>query len=226
MNEMKTTDNTRDSAKTGAKTNAKNSAKNSAKTSVKTKRNSNETMKNKMRLKLKPYVEQITDPDTHAGKNMYVCPLCGSGSGSVEYGSDSDGAFSIKNDGVMWHCFSCGKGGDIFDLIREHEGMKDFKEQYAKAVEMFGDSNVLQGDDSSMSDGMGMFAEEYKRPVPRYIRTLGVVTSPTGAAIQDILKVARRRRIKRRKNRRSWMQTSDILQRVLKRWRAAPEKNT
>lgn len=40
---------------------------------------------------------------------------------------------------------------------------------------------------------MGMFAKEYKQPVPQYIRTLGVVTAPTGAAIQDIRNVAARR---------------------------------
>ena len=32
---------------------------------------------------------------------------------------------------------------------------------------------------------MGMFAEEYKQPIPHYIHRLGVVTAPTGAAVQD-----------------------------------------
>lgn len=40
---------------------------------------------------------------------------------------------------------------------------------------------------------MGMFAEEYKQPIPRYIRRLGVVTAPTGAAVRDIIQIARRR---------------------------------
>lgn len=40
---------------------------------------------------------------------------------------------------------------------------------------------------------MGMFAQEYKQPVPRYIRTLGVVTAPGGAAVRDIINIARRR---------------------------------
>ena len=39
----------------------------------------------------------------------------------------------------------------------------------------------------------GMFAAEYKQPVPRYIRTLGVVTADTGAAVRDIMQIARRR---------------------------------
>lgn len=40
---------------------------------------------------------------------------------------------------------------------------------------------------------MGMFAPEYKQPIPKYIRRLGVVTAPTGAAIQDIRNITRRR---------------------------------
>lgn len=40
---------------------------------------------------------------------------------------------------------------------------------------------------------MGMFAPEYKQPIPPFIRTLGIVTAPTGAAIQDIRNIAHRR---------------------------------
>lgn len=40
---------------------------------------------------------------------------------------------------------------------------------------------------------MGMFAQEYKQPIPKYIRTLGVVTAPTGAAVRDIINIATRR---------------------------------
>ncbi len=40
---------------------------------------------------------------------------------------------------------------------------------------------------------MGMFAPEYKKPIPKYARRVGIVTSPTGAAIQDIINISRRR---------------------------------
>lgn len=39
----------------------------------------------------------------------------------------------------------------------------------------------------------GMFAPEYKKVIPPYIRTLGVVTAPTGAAVRDIINIATRR---------------------------------
>ena len=38
-----------------------------------------------------------------------------------------------------------------------------------------------------------MFAQEYKQLIPKYARKVGVVTAPTGAAIQDIRNIAGRR---------------------------------
>jgi exodeoxyribonuclease VII large subunit len=39
----------------------------------------------------------------------------------------------------------------------------------------------------------GLFAAEHKKPLPRLPRRIGVITSPTGAAIQDVLNILRRR---------------------------------
>ncbi len=39
----------------------------------------------------------------------------------------------------------------------------------------------------------GMFAPEYKKPIPEYVKTVGVVTAPTGAAVRDIINIASRR---------------------------------
>lgn len=40
---------------------------------------------------------------------------------------------------------------------------------------------------------MGMFAEEYKQPIPVYAKTVGIVTAATGAAVRDIIQVSARR---------------------------------
>ena len=38
-----------------------------------------------------------------------------------------------------------------------------------------------------------MFDSQYKRPIPRYAKTIGIVTASTGAAIRDIMNIAQRR---------------------------------
>lgn len=40
---------------------------------------------------------------------------------------------------------------------------------------------------------MGMFAEEYKKPIPRFAMRIGVVTASTGAAVRDIMNISARR---------------------------------
>ncbi len=39
----------------------------------------------------------------------------------------------------------------------------------------------------------GLFGQEYKKPLPLYPKTVGVITSPTGAAVRDIINVTGRR---------------------------------
>ena len=41
--------------------------------------------------------------------------------------------------------------------------------------------------------GEGLFDEKRKRPIPRFPETVGVVSSPTGAAVRDILNILKRR---------------------------------
>lgn len=95
----------------------------------------NDFLVEEMRGRLPEFVQSITKADRRAGRNMYICPLCGSGTGKGK--GQKNGAFSIK-DGKQWHCFACDQGGGIYDLIGAYYGLQDFKDQLDKAAEFFG----------------------------------------------------------------------------------------
>lgn len=40
---------------------------------------------------------------------------------------------------------------------------------------------------------MGMFDSAYKKPIPKFVKTVGIVTARTGAAVQDIINISKRR---------------------------------
>lgn len=95
-----------------------------------------------IKLQLTPYVESITTRDP-VKRQFYACPFCG----DEEHKNSTHGAFSIKGDRIRWSCFSCHKGGDIFDLIGYIYGYKsgstkkavlaeEFKKEYEKACKL------------------------------------------------------------------------------------------
>ena len=95
----------------------------------------NDNEREELKSRLSSYVRSITTPDRKAGKNMYKCPLCGSG---THKGANSDGAFSIYDNGKKWKCFSCNQGGDIFNLIGLLVGVSDFPTRIKRATEVTG----------------------------------------------------------------------------------------
>ena len=82
---------------------------------------------------LRQYVESITTASRKAGRGMYVCPFCGSGTGKGK-----TGAFSIMKDGLRWKCFACNQSGDVFDLIGHHENLPGLPAQMKRARELLG----------------------------------------------------------------------------------------
>ena len=66
---------------------------------------------------------------------------------------------------------------------------------YARSVTLDGIGRLYEQYEALKAElqEMGMFDASYKVPIPKYIRTLGVVTAPTGAAVRDIINIAKRR---------------------------------
>ena len=68
-------------------------------------------------------------------------------------------------------------------------------QMYAKSITQDGAGELYERFERLKQELLerGMFAPEYKKPIPRFVRTLGVVTAPTGAAVRDIINIASRR---------------------------------
>lgn len=66
---------------------------------------------------------------------------------------------------------------------------------YAREIEPDGTGNLHLKFEALKREleEMGMFASEYKKAIPEYAKRIGVVTAPTGAAVQDIRNIASRR---------------------------------
>lgn len=73
------------------------------------------------------YLQKIGLKRTSA--SLYNCPLCGSGTGR-----NHSGAFNVYQSGTRWHCHSCGKGGDLIDLIAALENIS-----WGKALSVAGE---------------------------------------------------------------------------------------
>src|SRR3546814_15963355 len=54
-------------------------------------------------------------------------------------------------------------------------------------------SDVCSSDLKAKLQAEGLFDAERKRPLPAWVRRLGVLTSPSGAAVRDVLSVLARR---------------------------------
>ena len=126
---------------------------------------------------------------------------------NCKYHSSGHIYFTLKDSGATLACvmWASHRRGLKFDLKEGQnviaEGTvavyeKDGKFQlYASSIVLDGVGALYQRFEELKSrlEEMGMFAREYKRPIPKYARRVGIVTSKTGAAIQDIINVTRRR---------------------------------
>ncbi len=66
---------------------------------------------------------------------------------------------------------------------------------YAKTIEKQGEGDLYQKflKLKAELEELGMFDDMYKKPIPKYAKTVGIVTASTGAVIHDIMQVTHRR---------------------------------
>ncbi len=82
----------------------------------------------------------------------------------------------------------------VFGTVDVYE--RDGKYQlYAKQIALDGAGALYERYEQLKREleELGMFSREYKRSIPKYIKTLGVVTADTGAAVRDIIQIVTRR---------------------------------
>lgn len=126
---------------------------------------------------------------------------------NCKYHSSGHIYFTLKDAKGTIACvmFASNRGGLTFKMAEGQQvvvsGSVDVYERdgkyqlYARAIQLDG-AGVLYERYERLKrelEERGMFAAQYKQPIPKYIRRLGVVTAATGAAVRDIINIAGRR---------------------------------
>lgn len=126
---------------------------------------------------------------------------------NVKYHGSGHIYFTLKDSGAAISCvmFAGNRSGLGFRMV---DGLsvivggsidvyeRDGKYQlYARAIEQAGGGALYEQYEKLKKEleEMGMFDACYKQPIPRFVKRLGVVTASTGAAVRDIINVAKRR---------------------------------
>ena len=115
--------------------------------------------------------------------------------------------FSLKDKNSQVRCamfrganrhlgFSVGNGQEV--LVRAGVSLYEGRGEYQLIVEFMepAGAGALQQAFEKLKLRLqeeGLFAEGHKQPLPAYPETIGIVTSPTGAAVKDIIHVLGRR---------------------------------
>ncbi|MCR5102196.1 MAG: exodeoxyribonuclease VII large subunit [Butyrivibrio sp.] len=126
---------------------------------------------------------------------------------NIKYHSSGHIYFTLKDKGAAISCvmFRSDAAKMTFKMVEGQQvnisGTIDVYERdgkyqmYARRVELDGAGQLYEKFEQLKHklEEQGMFAQEYKRAIPKYIKTLGVVTAPTGAAVRDIINISTRR---------------------------------
>ena len=126
---------------------------------------------------------------------------------NCKYHSSGHIYFTLKDAKGTIACvmFASNRGGLTFRMSEGQQvvvsGSVDVYERdgkyqlYARAIQLDGAGALYEKYEKLKREleERGMFAAQYKQPIPGYIRRLGVVTAATGAAVRDIINIAGRR---------------------------------
>lgn len=127
---------------------------------------------------------------------------------NVKYASSGHLYFSLKDEKSQIQCamwasdvrkgkvrVKDGESVTVFGQISVYE-RGGIYQLYAKAIRSEGVYGALYEQFEVLKQKlyeMGMFDASYKKPIPKHVQTLGVVTARTGAAVRDIINVSKRR---------------------------------
>lgn len=151
---------------------------------------------------LNSYIKKIMDNDFILGN------ICIKGEiSNFKLHSSGHLYFSLKDEGSKINCI----------MFKNNAGKLNFKPEDGIKVIVRGRVSVYQKDGAyqlyceqmdieglgelhvafekvkTKLEEQGLFKSEHKREIPKYSKKIGIVTSPTGAAIRDIINVSKRR---------------------------------
>lgn len=110
--------------------------------------------------------------------------------------------FTLKDNDNLLSCvqFACKNEFKIGDMVQCRGNIKYYPKGgkltfNALSIELCGQGELYQQFLALKAklEAEGLFSEQYKIPIPRFINSIGVVTSKTGAVLQDIKNVTCRR---------------------------------
>jgi len=115
--------------------------------------------------------------------------------------------FSLKDESGTIACVMfAGQRGGLAFRMREGQQVVVFGgisvyersgsyQLYAREIRLDGEGVLYERFQALKQElgEMGMFAPEYKKTIPSFVKTVGIVTAPTGAAIRDIMNISSRR---------------------------------
>lgn len=126
---------------------------------------------------------------------------------NCKYHSSGHIYFSIKDKNGLLSCvmfagkrrgldFKMEEGNKVIVSGNINVYERDGKYQlYADKIEKEGTGDLYKRfiELKNELEEMGMFSDEYKKEIPKYSMNVGIVTASTGAAIQDIINISKRR---------------------------------